>query len=45
MPVCGICEEDVDKVYTCKECDTAFCEDCGDIKKRLCMYCVEEEEN
>ena len=44
MPKCEICYEDVDKVYTCKECGAEFCVDCGDPKKKLCVLCMEEEE-
>jgi len=44
MPKCEICYEDVDKVYTCKECGTEFCVDCGDPKKKMCVLCMEEEE-
>jgi|GEM_PF-1226220 len=44
MPKCEICYEDVDKVYTCKLCGVAFCEDCGDPKRRICALCIDEEE-
>jgi len=44
MPVCEICYEEVDEVYTCKECGIKFCADCGDPKKKLCRYCLEELE-
>ncbi|MFB0543805.1 MAG: hypothetical protein ACETVR_03390 [Candidatus Bathyarchaeia archaeon] len=44
MPRCEVCWEEVDTTYTCKECEIKFCGECGDPKKRLCMYCLEEEE-
>jgi len=44
MPRCEICYEDVDKVYTCKLCQTEFCEECGDPRKRVCALCLDEGE-
>ena len=44
MPFCDVCGDEVERVYTCKDCETIFCGDCGDTKARLCMYCVEEDE-
>ena len=44
MPRCEICYEDVDKVYTCKLCGVAFCEDCGDPKRKICALCIDEKE-
>lgn len=49
VPVCEVCEEVVDKVYTCVECGVDFCKNCGDPdpKKKLCVLCsyaVEGEE-
>ena len=41
---CDVCGEEVDKVYECKECGTMFCADCGNPKKMLCSFCLEEEE-
>ena len=41
MPVCEICREVVDRVYTCADCGIKFCKDCGDPdpKKKLCALC------
>lgn len=44
MPRCAICFEDVDKVYTCKSCGTVFCINCGDLKRRVCALCTDNEE-
>jgi len=44
MPRCEICYEDVDRVYTCKLCQTEFCEDCGDPRKKVCALCLDEGE-
>jgi len=41
MPVCEICGEVVDRVYTCTDCGVEFCKDCGDPdpKKGVCALC------
>ncbi len=41
---CEICGELVDKVYKCKVCGTLFCEECGSVEDKLCLTCLEEEE-
>jgi len=45
MPICDICEEEVDKVYKCETCGAEFCETCGSVSQMLCEYCSEEEED
>ena len=45
MPRCEICGEEVSKVYTCKECEIVFCEECGDPEQGLCMLCLSEGKN
>jgi len=45
MPECEVCGEQVDKVYKCKNCGTRFCEDDGSVSEKLCIYCMEEEED
>ena len=42
MATCGICEETVDKVTTCKTCGEKFCEDCGDQRAKVCTFCEDE---
>lgn len=44
MPECEVCFEEVGRVYTCKNCETVFCDECGDPKRKLCIFCLEEEE-
>ena len=39
MPRCEICEEVVEDTYTCRECGTNFCEECGDNDNRVCILC------
>jgi hypothetical protein len=41
MSVCEICGKVADRVYTCVDCGTKFCKDCGDPdpKKKLCALC------
>ena len=45
MPKCEICEERVDEVYTCVVCGSKFCEYCGDTDEKICIDCLEEEDN
>ena len=44
MPACEICENEVDEVYTCKECGSKFCANCGDPERSLCEDCLAYEE-
>jgi len=39
MTVCGVCHEDGETVYRCKECGRLFCLFCGSVKEMLCLYC------
>lgn len=39
MPICEICGMEVESVKECKECDSKFCEECGDEKSILCYDC------
>jgi len=40
MPICEICGMDVAEVHTCVECDAKFCDECGDVKAKLCYDCM-----
>ncbi|MBN1923739.1 MAG: hypothetical protein JW791_03180 [Nanoarchaeota archaeon] len=42
--VCEICGKKVAKVKKCTDCDSKFCENCGDEKRELCNYCIEYSE-
>lgn len=42
---CEICGEPVDTVYKCKVCGANFCEECGSVEDKLCLMCLEEEED
>ena len=44
MPICEICGMEVPEVYCCVECNSKFCEECGDIKNKLCYDCLGWEE-
>lgn len=39
MPICEICGMEVAGVKECKECDSKYCEECGDEKNDLCYDC------
>ena len=43
MPVCEICGMEVTSVNQC-ECGAKFCDECGDVKRKLCYDCVGWEE-
>jgi len=40
MPICEICGMEAVAVYECSECDAKFCDECGDIKNKLCYDCL-----
>jgi hypothetical protein len=44
MPLCSICGDEVGNVVKCKECGERYCEGCGDLDKRLCYFCDEEDD-
>ena len=44
MPICEICGMEVATVYECSDCGAQFCEECGDIKRKLCYDCLGWEE-
>ena len=37
---------EVVKVYICSKCEASFCEECGDVGKKICYDCIgwEDEE-
>ena len=43
MPVCEICGMEVVSVNEC-ECGAKFCDECGDVKRKLCYDCLGWEE-
>jgi len=48
LPVCEICGLEAAEVVECSQCGAKFCEECGDVKKKLCYDCLgwdEEEED
>ena len=44
MPICAICGEEADNVTKCKMCGEKFCVDCGEPDEKLCIYCLDNEE-
>ncbi|MBC8224110.1 hypothetical protein H8E65_05945 [Candidatus Bathyarchaeota archaeon] len=40
MPKCEICGMEAIKVTECSQCECKFCDECGDIKGKLCYDCV-----
>ncbi len=40
MPICEICGMEVIKVTECSQCESKFCDECGDLKRKLCYDCV-----
>lgn len=40
MPICEICGMEVQEVHVCAECETRFCDECGDVKAKLCYDCM-----
>ena len=36
---------EVIKVHECTECKAKFCDECGDIKRKLCYDCVGWDDN
>lgn len=44
MPICAICGEDMETVVKCKQCGEKFCVDCGSPDDKLCIYCLDEDD-
>jgi predicted nucleic acid binding AN1-type Zn finger protein len=40
MSVCELCGMEVVTVYECSNCGAQFCDECGDIKRKLCHDCL-----
>jgi hypothetical protein len=45
MPECIVCGMESDTLYKCKVCGDRFCEECGDTDQKLCLFCLDEEED
>ncbi len=43
MPECGICGENVEKLYLCSKCGVKFCENDGSPEEKLCINCSEKD--
>ncbi|MBN2335529.1 hypothetical protein JXL21_08205 [Candidatus Bathyarchaeota archaeon] len=44
MPICAICGEESEHVTKCKMCGEKFCTDCGEPDQKLCLYCLDDDE-
>ena len=44
MPICANCGEQVEVVTKCKMCGEKFCSDCGEPDEKLCIYCLDEDD-
>jgi len=45
MPICANCGEQVEVVTKCKMCGEKFCSDCGEPDEKLCIYCLDEDDD
>lgn len=45
MPICAICGEEVENVTKCKMCGEKFCSDCGEPDEKLCIYCMDDDDD
>lgn len=45
MSVCEICGLEAAKILVCTKCGAKFCEECGDVKKKLCYDCMSWDED
>ncbi len=45
MPECIVCGMESDTLYKCKVCGERFCEECGDMDEKICLFCLDEEED
>jgi hypothetical protein len=45
MPICEICGMEVPVVHDCVECEAKFCDECGDVKAKLCYDCMGWEDD
>jgi len=43
MPICIICEEEVEEVARCNMCGLTFCAECGNTDAKLCTYCLDDD--
>jgi predicted nucleic acid binding AN1-type Zn finger protein len=44
-PECIVCGTESNRLYKCKICGEHFCEECGDKEERICLFCMDSEQN
>lgn len=45
MSFCEICGMEADTLYVCSRCGARFCDECGDLKRKLCYDCLRWEDD
>lgn len=45
MPLCGICDREVDDTNECEGCGQEFCEHCGDQVRKVCDVCRQRDDD
>ena len=45
MPICTVCEEEVEEVTKCTMCGLTFCAECGNPDVKLCTYCLDDDKD
>lgn len=43
MPICTMCEDEVEEVTRCNMCGLTFCAECGNADNKLCTYCLDDD--
>ncbi|MEM2924438.1 MAG: hypothetical protein QXJ68_01960 [Methanocellales archaeon] len=42
LPICRICEREVEQVIECLYCASPFCKECGSFTQEVCKLCQEQ---
>jgi hypothetical protein len=45
LPSCEVCGEEEDTLTKCKKCGVKFCEYCGSVEGKLCIDCIENDDD
>lgn len=44
MPTCEVCGEEESSVTKCSSCGVMFCEYCGSTEDKLCIQCMDSDD-
>ena len=44
-PTCELCGVEEDTLTKCKKCGIKFCEYCGSVEGRICIDCIENDDD